>query len=285
MGVNMQNSNNLDILRKMSFKIAYTITKNPDDAEDIAQLALYKFISAKDIQNAEAWIAKVTYNLSKEMHRIFKKNDTLFQNLKNPICQFHKSSTPLPKKEKLPQLSLNKIKKYLSSEELTTYKQFLQCGNSVSKYAKQFHLTYNQANKRVTIMRRNLKAGYLFEKGIKNSDVLTYQQWHNIYKIINRKLVKNTTNGFGLDEYLELGFLRKAHLHHIVVIGKKQNLPAFIVMNVIFHQHRVTLKEIKAPSLVKKVSFADSLLISKGDVSDKSIDLNELKNNDKIVLK
>ncbi len=267
-----------ELLRKLSFSIAYNITQNTEDAEDIAQTALFKFISSKDILDAKAWIAKVTQNLSREKYRRLKTNKKLFSKLRNHFYIFHKEC-----KENIDNIQISlpifKIKKYLSKSDLEIYFNFINCNNSIKTYSEKFKKKYSIANKEISVMKRNLKAGYLFEKGFKNSDVLTYNQWHSIYRMINRRFLKKSTDGFQIDKYFEFGFLRKSQVHHLVIIGEKNEALSVIVLNICFYKNKLRIKEIKMPSMIKKISFQESLIFKKENVSNKYIDLEDLKNN------
>lgn len=248
------NEKEFEQLRQLSYALAMNMMKNHDDAEDVAQNTLFQFISANDVQNAEAWTKKVTHHLVVEKFRDQKKTMNISHKLN--VNESEDEKTTRKKKELIDfnHLTQEKIKQYLSTSERKNYNEFSKCGFSVKKYADKFKITYNVAMKTLQKIRHNLKAGYFKEFGSKYTSTLNYHQSKVIYTLIRRHYLNNDNAPFPLDQFLQFCYVPRQSSDQILVIGLKNNTPVFFVINGKFIKNHFKVQNVVAPFCVQKIS-------------------------------
>lgn len=247
----------MEQLRKLSYALAMNMMKNHDDAEDVAQNALIQFISADDIQNAEAWTKKVTHNLVMEKFRDQKKNFNINQNAVISINDDEETTRKNRELLDINHITQEQIKKYLTPPERKIYKEFLALGFGIKKYAEKYKVTYNVAQKRLEMIRRNLKAAYLKEKGFSVTATLTYAQWNTIYTLIRRKYLNNMSIPYPFDKFLAFGYSKRSDYEYVLVIGELEKKLVLFVLKGRFIKNKFIVLELKLPASVRKISTAE----------------------------
>ncbi len=251
----------IEQLRKLSYAMAMNMMKNHDDADDVAQNTMFQFISAAEVQNAEAWTKKVTHHLVMEKFRDQKKNLNIHQ--KASIVEDNEDETTRKKRELLEinHITQEQVKRYLTAPERKIYKEFLALDFGIKKYADKYKVTYNVAQKRLEMIRRNLKAAYLREKGYMLTSTLTIKQWNTVYSMIRRNFLNKDNVPFPIDEFLTFCFMKKIDHQLIFVVGKNEGIPVFFIIKGIFLRSHFKIQEIFAPKQVREISAEELAII------------------------
>lgn len=248
------NEKEFEQLRQLSYALAMNMMKNHDDAEDVAQNTLFQFISANDVQNAEAWTKKVTHHLVVEKFRDQKKTMNISHKLN--VNESEDEEATRKKRELLDfnHLSQEKIKKYLTVSERKLYKEFFNCDFSIKKYSEKYKVSYNIAQKRIDMIRRNLKAAYLKEKGFCVTATLTYAQWNTIYTLIRRKYLNNMDIPYPFDTFHAFAYCKKKDYELVLVFGEFKKELVLFVLKGKFLKNKFKVNEIKLPASVRVIS-------------------------------
>lgn len=247
----------IEQLRKLSYAMAMNMMKNHDDADDVAQSTMFQFISAAEVQNAEAWTKKVTHHLVMEKFRDQKKNLNIHQ--KASIVEDNEDETTRKKRELLEinHITQEQVKRYLTAPERKIYKEFLALDFGIKKYADKYKVTYNVAQKRLEMIRRNLKAAYLREKGFNLTATLTYKQWNTIYTLIRRKYLNNMDIPYPFDNFLAFAYWKRIEYELIAVIGEFEKKLVIFGIKGEFVRNKFKVNEFVLPTLVRKTSNAE----------------------------
>ncbi len=135
--------------RATVFRLAYSIVKNREDADDITQDAFVKLYRSKEIfasdENVKAWLIRVTINLSKDLLRSawFRHRHELNDNIP---C------------ESAEEYDLLERVKQLAPEDSAVIYLFYYEGYSVEEIARMRNSTSSAVRTRLTRARKKLKA-------------------------------------------------------------------------------------------------------------------------------
>ncbi|RLC51140.1 MAG: hypothetical protein DRI23_05650 [Candidatus Cloacimonadota bacterium] len=193
-------------IRDHSFNLAYYMTKDYNDSEDITQIVSIKFLENKEkVENPIAWSRTVTKNEVYNRAKQLKKSEILvetdkFDNYAGTLEDFLDN---LEESDKV--MSEIEIKELLSRDDFRIYKHLKSCDFVVNKMAKKLKLTYYSAHTRAYKMKRNLKAKKLLNEGYTTSrDIIGYSMNKNIVKFIKLFVQKMKENDLAsLHSYLE----------------------------------------------------------------------------------
>ncbi len=159
-------------LRDNAVRIAFKITKNRDDAEDVAQEALLKLMMMdKEIENPAGWITTVVRNQSLSV--IKKKSRTV--RLTDEKLSTENSFSE-PEHDELPDLDMDHVKALLSAADFRVYKMMLKY-KTVKAYATAAKKKYSSTAANVQRMKQNLVAAYNRDKQVVTGiNLLTYNE-------------------------------------------------------------------------------------------------------------
>lgn len=246
------NEKEIEQLRKFSYSIAMNMIKNHDDAEDIAQNTLIQFINSEDIKNAEAWTKKVTQNLVFDKFRDNKKTS----NITNAVKHTFTSDLPLEVTQdcEIEQYSYKQISRHLTKEDKLLYSKYSKCKFSIKAFAEKYDLNYNTASSKIKALKKNMKAMYLYEKGVNNTSILYKKEWSSLYMMIKRKFVNNENAPFPIDHLISFCYVKSTNYQSVLVIGKKESIPVFFVVDFKFGKSRISILDIKLPALVRVIN-------------------------------
>ena len=141
-------------LRGVVFRLAYSMVKNCEDADDITQDAFVKlYLSHENFtaaENAKAWLIRVTINLCKDMLKSFRYRN------RTELCE----DIPCESSE---DVSVLEFVKALSPENSAVIYLFYYEGYSVSEIARLRRTTSAAVRTRLTRARKQLKEMLLKE--------------------------------------------------------------------------------------------------------------------------
>jgi len=193
-------------IRDHSFNLSLHMTKNYNDAEDIAQIVSIKYLLNENRVNQPiAWSSKVTKNEVYLRSRIIAKSETLLEKNKLEIFEDNLKEFLDETRNSEKKLSSEIIKQYLNADDFKVYTKLRKYDFNVSKMAKNMKLTYHAAHTCVYRMKRNLKSKILLKEGYTTSkDVIGYNTNKNIVKFIKIFFKKMKENNLkSLHSYLE----------------------------------------------------------------------------------
>ena len=159
-------------LRDSAVRMAFKITKNRDDAEDVAQEALLRLMMMEqDIDNPAAWITTVVRNQSLTV--IKKKSKTIQLTEEKLVSE---NTFTEPEHDDLPDLDLDHVKSLLSTTDFRLYKMILKY-KTVKAYATAAKKKYSSTAAKVQKMKQNLVAAYHKDKQIVTGiNLLSYNE-------------------------------------------------------------------------------------------------------------
>ncbi|HAN40327.1 MAG TPA: hypothetical protein DCQ12_00160 [Candidatus Cloacimonas sp.] len=174
--------------RKNCFRICLSKTQNIDLSEDIAQEAISLLLSSENrVENAGAWLAKVTYNLLHAHYKNTKKEAQLYERLSLEATTFEKW-IELGDLLELKELDAALAEQLLKSDEYRQYQE-IDSYNNIKDYAAANKISVATARKRKERARRNLKAKALRGMGWQSSPkILNFNQYFAIQKFIREVL-------------------------------------------------------------------------------------------------
>jgi DNA-directed RNA polymerase specialized sigma24 family protein len=254
------NDKNYETLKEISYKIAMSMLRNHDDAEDTAHETILKYIIADDIENAEAWTKKVTQNLVYEKFRKQTKIGKINKKIINDVLLSDGESIQ-SKLDDLYKLDMEKIKKYLSSDERRIYKEFSTCSFNIKKYADKYNMSYDSARNKVKQLRHNLKAMYLRDHGYKMTSTLLLKEWNLIYAMIRRKFLNKEDSLFKMDKFTLFVYIKDKEFDNVLVVGTYQNNPVFFFIDGKMQRNKFKILNVRAPKSVRKLSPEEKIKI------------------------
>ncbi len=193
-------------IRDHSYNLAYFMTKDHNDAEDITQIVSLKFLKNEDnVENPIAWSRTVTkrevYNRSKQL----KKSEILVES--NQLEKYEDTLEEFLDEinETEMKMEMEEIKELLNKEDFRIYKHMKSCDFNINLMAKKLKLSRDAAFTRAYKVRRNLKAKKLLKEGYTTSrDIIGYNTNKNIVKFIKYFVKKMKENDLSsLHSYLK----------------------------------------------------------------------------------
>jgi len=264
-------------LYQTAFKYAFTIIRNQDDAEDIAQDSILQlFPKIDEIKIIERYLLKIVKH---KCYKILQKRKQ--QNIK--VSEIEKNSTD---EESIFSLEPNSIKRLLSEEDFEVFCDYMKAGRNIKKYALICNKSYSAANNRLSKMRRNLQANFYLSRNWNTSEkILTYQQYENIRNFLktikgkmsspDRSLCKRYFEelegefpNFDLNENVIFNIKRKALNEYNLFVFSKGSDGKPLFWGVVFHFRRNA--DLKVIKLLKIKEAKHILGLKKSDV-DKTI--------------
>jgi Sigma-70 region 2 len=193
-------------IRNYSFNVAYFMTKNFHDAEDIAQIVCIKFLLNEDkIKKPIPWSKTVTRN---EVYKLIKNAPNKELNcskatLENFEKELYTTCLDLTNYEKL--VTETDAKKLLEKGDYRIFKLWIKCNYKMKIIKKKLNITLNAAYIRIHKMKRNLRSAKLKSEGYYTSrEIIDFQTNYNINKFIKKFCMKMKEKDlFSLRSYLE----------------------------------------------------------------------------------
>ena len=174
--------------RKNCFRICLSKTQNIDLSEDIAQEAISLLLSSENrVENAGAWLAKVTYNLLNKHYKDLEKDEQLHNQLSledSSLENWLTSGDLRFLKDFNPTLvdQLTQSDEYRQFQEIDSY-------DKIKDYAAANKISVATARKRKERARRNLESITLRGLGWRDSPkILNFNQYFAIQKFIREVL-------------------------------------------------------------------------------------------------
>ena len=174
--------------RKNCFRICLSKTQNIDLSEDIAQEAMSLLLSSENrVENAGAWLAKVTYNLLNKHYKDLEKDEQLHNQLSledSSLENWLTSGDLRFLKDFNPTLvdQLTQSDEYRQFQEIDSY-------DKIKDYAAANKISVATARKRKERARRNLESITLRGLGWRDSPkILNFNQYFAIQKFIREVL-------------------------------------------------------------------------------------------------
>ncbi len=195
-----------DDVRDRSFRIAYFMTRDSNDADEIAQAVLIKFhFNQKDIRKPLPWCNKTTKN---QVYRYYKEKIRREIALDKEAIERFEGKLANDEKESEfneQQVIIKEVRRYLSREDLQIYRLYIKYRFDINKISEKLGLSYNSTTTKIYRMKRNLKANRLKEKGyLASKEILDYNTNRNIVAFIKMFIRKCLENDLGsLHKYME----------------------------------------------------------------------------------
>jgi len=184
-------------IRNCSFNIAHFMTKNYDDAEDIAQIVSLKYLlSEKKIDKPIAWSSKVAKNEVYRLTKLKKNKVILFDKTKLELFESKLLKNIDDTKSIKDHFSIKDAKTLLSKEDYHYFKIWVKHNYNVTKLSKTLQLSYYAAHCRIHRVKKNLRAAKLLHDGyIVSKDIISFNKNKNINYFIKRfvKAIQNNT--------------------------------------------------------------------------------------------
>ncbi len=261
-------------LRKQAFYKALSIVKEHNTAEDIVHNSLLKLIKRIDsVECIESWLFTVVKNESiayiRKKRRLvsidsglsgrFILNQKSIKEFEEEKYSYHSSGSSLryiSNREKDIELH-KKAVSMLKKNEKKLFRTWQKSPNSIKSIASKMNINYHTVDKKINIMKRNLKANIkrLRHQNVGKS-ILQYRQYINITNMM-KTFCKNLQAGdfsimkhYGAD--VDLRIIEELKIDRIldwaIVLkpGKKYQLYVFVktleYLKVIFIQFRIDKK-------------------------------------------
>ena len=182
-------------IRLKAFYSAFSILKNTDDAEDIAQNVCLKFLQKREnISNPKNWSISVAKN---EAYALLKKQKKILTGLNDKLDIIQERLIE-SKKEIVPEfeiISLEEAKELLSKADYKFYKILIKYNQNSEKIAKVTKRSLSYIYGISYRVKRNLKAAKLLKEGYLGSkEIVNYNMHQNILnfiKILQKKMREN----------------------------------------------------------------------------------------------
>ncbi len=186
--------------QKDCYRFSMYKTQDADLSNDIAQEAIkLLLLSPRKVENINAWLIQVTYNLLCAHHGKTEKELKLYNRLSlesQSYAKWLESGDPMELKELDPTL----MEKLLDTDEYRQYHE-LTTFESLRDFATAHDISEKVAQKRKEKIIRNLKSKALLSMGWRDTPgILDYNQYNAIRKFI-REMLK-TLGGDGKIEWL-----------------------------------------------------------------------------------
>lgn len=234
----------LERLREIAFITGSRILKCEEDAEDIAQVSIIKLLDAEGIKNSEAWIRRVSKNLSCNMIREKISNRKKIKTLE---IKSEDKNTPVDI------ISKSKIFRLLGSERYKIYKNYLSNNCSIKKCAEELGIGYSLCASKINDIKRDIKAKMLSEKGWGENDCIDSKTYNKIYQFIYREITRKN-NKYGFIKYHSFYLLHRLNKQLIFIEGENENGLKIVLLDARIKRRGIDVKTVNTNCNIRKIS-------------------------------